>query len=260
MFDLWMELKISHCHAVLWIEGGVFFKESWMEGGRGSGGPASHTHTFPDLVPPQGKISPKSNIIQKTFIWSWWQQEIMAKWSNLTLMSASVPVSYWYIYVLRALAGICLPIIHVTVHFIWWPQVKQITLLFWSSDYRQTESDAYDPTVHWHRCAQKLPLFGSIYFERHLSHRVGIKYCLSLRPAYLVKAFMTKCSKLEKHFNVSLCELYQIMTNPIFSRNNSTVKVTICQLVSICWILDNIIMAKSIDQFSSQWLMNWKNS
>ncbi len=26
-----------------------------MEGGRGSGGPASHTRTFPDLVPPRGQ-------------------------------------------------------------------------------------------------------------------------------------------------------------------------------------------------------------
>ncbi len=35
------------------MEGGVFFKELRMEGVRGSGGPASHTDTFPDLVPPR---------------------------------------------------------------------------------------------------------------------------------------------------------------------------------------------------------------
>ncbi len=34
------------------MEGGVFFKELRMEMGRGSGGPASHTYTFTDLVPP----------------------------------------------------------------------------------------------------------------------------------------------------------------------------------------------------------------
>ena len=30
---------------------GIFFMNSWTRGGRGSGGPASHTRTFQDLVP-----------------------------------------------------------------------------------------------------------------------------------------------------------------------------------------------------------------
>ncbi len=38
--------------AAPWMEGGVLFKELRMEGDRGSGGPASHTHTFLDLVTP----------------------------------------------------------------------------------------------------------------------------------------------------------------------------------------------------------------
>ena len=29
---------------------------------------------------------------------------------------------------------------------------------FWSSDTRRTESDAYEPTVHKHRCAQKFAI------------------------------------------------------------------------------------------------------
>ncbi len=45
-------LKIHTCRTTLQMEGGVFFKELRTEGGRGSGGPALHTHTFPDLVPP----------------------------------------------------------------------------------------------------------------------------------------------------------------------------------------------------------------
>ena len=43
-------LKMPTCRAVPRMEGGVFFKEVRMEGARGSGGPASHTRTFPDLV------------------------------------------------------------------------------------------------------------------------------------------------------------------------------------------------------------------
>ncbi len=48
-------LKLRTRRAVSRMEGGVFFKEVRMEGGRGSGGPASHTRTFPDLVPPPGQ-------------------------------------------------------------------------------------------------------------------------------------------------------------------------------------------------------------
>ncbi len=47
-------LKIHTCRTALRMEGGVFFKELQTEGGRGSGGPASQTSTFPDLVPPPG--------------------------------------------------------------------------------------------------------------------------------------------------------------------------------------------------------------
>ncbi len=47
-------LKLHTCRAAPRMEGGVFFKEVRMEGGRGSGGPASHTRTFTDLVPPPG--------------------------------------------------------------------------------------------------------------------------------------------------------------------------------------------------------------
>ena len=61
-------LKICMCRTALRMEGGVFFKEVRMEGGRGSEGPASHTRTFPDLVPPGKylkcflcKVSYKSN-------------------------------------------------------------------------------------------------------------------------------------------------------------------------------------------------------
>ena len=52
--DLWIEgdWLFHRCHAALWIEGGVFFRDMRMEGSRGSGDPASHTRTFPDLVPP----------------------------------------------------------------------------------------------------------------------------------------------------------------------------------------------------------------
>ncbi len=39
------------------------------------------------------------------------------------------------------------------------------SLVFWSSDIRQTdgrtESDAYEPTVHMHRCAQKMKKVGT---------------------------------------------------------------------------------------------------
>ena len=49
-------LIIHTCRAVLQIEGGVFFRDLRMEGGRGSGGPASHTSSFQDLVPLQALI------------------------------------------------------------------------------------------------------------------------------------------------------------------------------------------------------------
>ncbi len=47
-------LKLRTCRAAreARMEGVVFFKEVRMEGGRGSGGPASHTRTFPDQVIP----------------------------------------------------------------------------------------------------------------------------------------------------------------------------------------------------------------
>ncbi len=49
-------LKLRTCRAAPRMEGGIFFKEVRMEGGRGAGVPASHTRTFPDLVrpPPPG--------------------------------------------------------------------------------------------------------------------------------------------------------------------------------------------------------------
>ncbi len=50
-------LKLRTCRATPRMEWGVFFKEVRMDGGRGSGGPASHTRTFPDLVPPRGPVS-----------------------------------------------------------------------------------------------------------------------------------------------------------------------------------------------------------
>ncbi len=46
-------LKLRTCRATPRMEGGFFSKEVRMEGGRGSGGPASHTRTSPDLVPPR---------------------------------------------------------------------------------------------------------------------------------------------------------------------------------------------------------------
>ena len=46
-------LKIHTCRTALRMEGGVFFKELRTQGGRGSGCQASHTRTFPDLVPRQ---------------------------------------------------------------------------------------------------------------------------------------------------------------------------------------------------------------
>ncbi len=56
-------LKLRTCRAVPRMEGGVFFKEVRMEGGRGSGGKASHTRTFPDLVPPPPRGAIKSPFI-----------------------------------------------------------------------------------------------------------------------------------------------------------------------------------------------------
>ena len=52
-------LKLHTYSAVPRMEGGAFLKEVRMEGGRGSGCPASHTRTFPDLVPPSGNDSRK---------------------------------------------------------------------------------------------------------------------------------------------------------------------------------------------------------
>ncbi len=43
-------LKIRMSRTALRMGGGVFFKEVWMEGGKGSAGPASHTRIFKDLV------------------------------------------------------------------------------------------------------------------------------------------------------------------------------------------------------------------
>ena len=51
--------KLRTCRAAPRMEGGVFFKEVRMDGGRGSRGPASHTRTFSDLVPPWGAIEEK---------------------------------------------------------------------------------------------------------------------------------------------------------------------------------------------------------
>ncbi len=57
-----IERGLCTCRAVPRMEGGVFYKEVRMEGGWGSGGPASHTRTFPDLVPPPG-TSPKRSTV-----------------------------------------------------------------------------------------------------------------------------------------------------------------------------------------------------
>ncbi len=42
--------------------GGMIFMNTWTGGGRGSGGPASHTRTFPDLVPPPRESSTENHL------------------------------------------------------------------------------------------------------------------------------------------------------------------------------------------------------
>ncbi len=77
-------LKIHICRTALRMEGVVFFKELRTEGGRGSGGPASHTGTFPDLLPPLGLLLTRSD-----FFWP----ECMSEKSMLVFGNGTIPGS-----------------------------------------------------------------------------------------------------------------------------------------------------------------------
>ncbi len=76
----WMEEANNSyaCHTTLRLERGVFLRILWMERGRLSRGPASHTRIFPDRVTPPGfpfslhLKSVQMNIYQ-LFIFSIWE-------------------------------------------------------------------------------------------------------------------------------------------------------------------------------------------
>ena len=68
VYSHWKSMGI-HVYLILRTQ-----QKSWTGGGRGSGGPASHTHTIPDLVPPPGSTSGKfgcflSYAISASSIW-----------------------------------------------------------------------------------------------------------------------------------------------------------------------------------------------
>ncbi len=155
-------LKICTCRTALWMEGGVFFEEVRMEGGRGLGvqphkpvlfrnhknvmiydwkgpenlhvlhrvangrgclfqrstngrgrgseGPASHTRTFPDLVPPPPRGTIKPNTFARlncqplgTFSFhnliSW---SVIVYWKRSKIVDTRYPgpsMTYWLLYV-----------------------------------------------------------------------------------------------------------------------------------------------------------------
>ena len=64
--------------------GGMFFMKSWTGGGRGSGGPASHTRPFPDLVPP-----PRAFTHDWSFFKRAWQIKCKFVWDSLHLSAGS---------------------------------------------------------------------------------------------------------------------------------------------------------------------------